>query len=181
MASVDCIEIKTRSDLRNGDAMMNPQDFDEFENSVPETFRSALRSRYGPVPEVSSDIDRAILADARRHLAPLIQPIRRRRWSTWKLTAIASTIAAAAVMFFVRSPDVVDVSRDAIVSDSAGIPSDELLMQDLDGSGRIDILDAFAIARRIRSGQALPVHDVNGDGQWDQADINEVAQRAVML
>ena len=53
--------------------------------------------------------------------------------------------------------------------------------RDLDGNGRVDILDAFAVAREIRSGRNQSEFDINGDGRLTQADGNEIAQRAVTL
>jgi hypothetical protein len=148
--------------------MTNPQDFDESESALPDAFRSAMRSRYGPVPEVPPEIDRAILADARQHLLTNAPIIKRRRFNAWKVAAFASTMATAAVLFLAFSPRSVDGPRESVA-------------QDLDGNGRVDILDAFVMAREIRSGRGQSIHDVNGDGQLDQTDINEIAQKAVML
>ena len=148
--------------------MTNPQDFDESESALPDAFRSAMKSRYRPVADVPSEIDRAILADARRHLSTGISPLKRRRFSAWKVAALASTMATAAVLFLALSPNSVDGPQESVA-------------QDLDGNGRVDILDAFVMAREIRSGRGQSTHDVNGDGQLDQTDINEIAQRAVML
>lgn len=148
--------------------MTNPKDFDESESALPDAFRSAMKSRYGPATNVPAEIDRAILADARRHLLANAPIIKRRRFSTWKLTALASTMAAAAVLFLALSPKFEDGPQVSVA-------------QDLDGNGRVDILDAFVMAREIRSGRGQSIHDVNGDGQLDQTDINEIAQRAVML
>ena len=55
------------------------------------------------------------------------------------------------------------------------------MARDLDGNGRVDILDAFAVAREIRSGRNQSEFDINGDGRLTQADVNEIAQRAVTL
>jgi hypothetical protein len=77
-------------------------------------------------------------------------------------------MVAAAVLFLALSPK----SED-------GPP--ESVDEDLNGNGRVDILDAFVMACEIRSGRGQRIHDVNGDGQLDQTDINEIAQRAVML
>ena len=147
--------------------MTNPQDFNESESALPDAFRSAMKSRYRPVADVPSETDHVILTDARRHFSTSNPLIRRRRFAAWKLTALASTMAAAAVLFLALSPKSVDGPRETVA-------------QDLDGNGRIDILDAFVMAREIRSGRGKVIHDVNGDGQLDQADINEIAQRAVM-
>jgi hypothetical protein len=51
---------------------------------------------------------------------------------------------------------------------------------DLDQSGRVDILDAFAMARLIRDGGS-GAPDVNRDGRLDHLDIDLVAGEAVML
>jgi len=53
---------------------------------------------------------------------------------------------------------------------------------DVDRSGRVDIVDAYALAVRLRSGQHLePVYDVNGDGKVDERDVDEIARRSVAL
>ena len=52
----------------------------------------------------------------------------------------------------------------------------------IDGSGRVDILDAWALARRLRApangGAGM---DVNGDGRVDRGDVDAVAMVAVRL
>ena len=53
---------------------------------------------------------------------------------------------------------------------------------DLDGSGRVDILDAFVFSRRIeRDNQISPEWDFNGDGKVDRKDVDTVAGWAVKL
>jgi hypothetical protein len=54
--------------------------------------------------------------------------------------------------------------------------------EDVNRDGRVNILDAFQLAREIRSGTELPrALDVNGDGVVDQADAEAVAAEAVSL
>lgn len=50
---------------------------------------------------------------------------------------------------------------------------------DLNGDGIVDIMDAFALARRIEAGETGP--DLNGDGRIDQQDVEIIATRAVRL
>ena len=50
-----------------GDVMKEDMDFDEINEELPDAVKSALRNRFGPVPDVPSNIDQSILADARRH------------------------------------------------------------------------------------------------------------------
>jgi hypothetical protein len=53
---------------------------------------------------------------------------------------------------------------------------------DVDGNGRIDILDAFALARRLEAGPVTDRRlDVTGEGIVDRLDVKAIAQRAVAL
>jgi hypothetical protein len=162
-----------------GDEMMSDKDFDEIEDTLPEVVKSALSVRYGAAPSVPSEIDESILADARRHFEQSgpasLRPARRRKISAWKWTAIASTITAACAAFVVWQP--AEKSGEAFteatkVQDSAG--------SDVDRNGRVDILDAFALARQMRDGVGSG-HDINRDGRFDQLDIELVARESVKL
>jgi hypothetical protein len=55
--------------------------------------------------------------------------------------------------------------------------------EDLNHDGRVDILDAFDLARTLktRPGLTSPVMDVNGDGVVDERDVTSLAARAVQL
>lgn len=157
-----------------GDAMTNSVNEDDPDDRLPDILRSALNDRYGAVPDVPEAVDRAILADARRHLATRVAPKRWSRWTSWKVAALASTIAAACLVLAVRSPW---TQSDSLRSEVA----QKAFGRDLDGNGRVDILDAFAMARDIRNGRTLSMYDVNGDGRQDQSDVDELAKQAVML
>ncbi len=54
---------------------------------------------------------------------------------------------------------------------------------DVDGSGTLDILDAFALARAVERDGGTPTrgHDFNGDGRVDRQDADWLADRAVAL
>jgi hypothetical protein len=53
---------------------------------------------------------------------------------------------------------------------------------DVDRNGRVDIIDAYALAVRLRSGQKVdPAYDVNGDGKVDERDVEEIARRSVAI
>ena len=53
---------------------------------------------------------------------------------------------------------------------------------DIDQNGRVDIIDAYALAVRLRSGQKLDLsYDVNGDGKVDERDVEEIARRSVAI
>ena len=51
---------------------------------------------------------------------------------------------------------------------------------DIDHNGRVDILDAFTLARRIEQGPEHGV-DVNKDGVVNKADVDAIAAQAVKL
>jgi hypothetical protein len=53
---------------------------------------------------------------------------------------------------------------------------------DIDRSGRVDILDAFKLARHIKAGlQPSKKWDMNGDGLVNRKDVDLVAFAAVRL
>ena len=61
-------------------------------------------------------------------------------------------------------------------------PAAALARWDLDQDGRLDILDAFALARELKQGGTRNVQwDVDGDGQVDERDVAAIAARAVKL
>jgi hypothetical protein len=60
-------------------------------------------------------------------------------------------------------------------------PASIALKADLDGNGRVDILDAFYLARRVGKPSPQPTWDINGDGKIDQADIDAIAAQAVRV
>lgn len=47
---------------------------------------------------------------------------------------------------------------------------------------RMDIIDAYSVAARLRNGQAVEASwDLNGDGKVDAQDVEEIARRSVSL
>jgi hypothetical protein len=61
-------------------------------------------------------------------------------------------------------------------------PGRELAREDLNHDGRVDILDAFQLAREAQSGtKADQGRDLNGDGVVDQRDAEFIAAQAVKL
>lgn len=53
---------------------------------------------------------------------------------------------------------------------------------DVDGSGRVDILDAYLLALRLERGAGANARlDVNGDGVVDRADVERIARMSVAV
>jgi len=54
--------------------------------------------------------------------------------------------------------------------------------EDVNRDGEVDILDAFALAKELKSGHPPgPGLDINGDGVVDEKDVATIAARAVRL
>ena len=117
-------------------------------------------------------VDAAIAAAARRDLRPVARP-RRLVWRIAAPLAAAAAVAIAATVTFLQ-PSRVPAPRVAIAGD-------------LDGSGLIDVLDAYVLARSLQTNAALPGTvsegwgDINADGVVDRRDVDALAMQAVAL
>ena len=120
-----------------------------------------LKRLYGVDLQVPGEVDRVVSTMARRHFAAGKPRRRAARW-TWGAAAAAAVLVAVLCypQFYGAAP----------------------VRGDVDGSGEVDILDAFALARMIRE---KPVEsttwDMTNDGLVDQGDVDAVAMVAVKL
>jgi len=79
-----------------------------------------------------------------------------------------------------ESPLTVAMNTDDEIS--TGKSRQIMQKQDLDRSGRVDILDAFYLARQIEKQLELQNQwDVNGDGTVNQNDVDAIASTAVRV
>ena len=144
------------------------------EPQLPAALVEALGGLHPRGPAVPGGVDRAILSEARAGYT------RRRRF--WLATrAVGATAAAAAAI--VLAVVAVRERRHAVpapVAATRGV-GQAGLSGDLDGNGRVDVLDAFLVARRVRDGTTTPGNDVNGDGVVDQRDVDRVAGLVVSV
>jgi len=131
------------------------QETEQFDQ-LPPALIEHLRRREHAVSVMTPAVDRAVLAAAREQFSTgSVQPPVRRRW----VYPAAAAAAAAIVALFVAQPfehGNVDAVR---------------LADDVDGSGRVDVLDVFALAR-ARAGDPAAVR---------QNCIDEVDDRIVAL
>lgn len=137
---------------------------DEPKLSAPPKLVDALSRVSDKVVFVPPAVDEAIIRAAHRHLQP-----RRRIWLRWPrlLPATAVTLLLFGWALWIIQPF---SSRPA------------KLLGDVNGDGQIDILDAFALARCVKtSPSACLQFDMNGDGVIDRSDIELLASRAVRL
>ncbi len=163
--------------------------FDEdLELRVSPKLSEDLNALFKPQFSVPPELDRAIMDRANQRLV-------QRHWrhrifhhiSIWRIAA------AAAVIIFAFSLNLTQkhgpsTSRTVLVKAQA---------VDIDRNGRVDILDAFKLARLIESAESTdkslsPVSsteqalrkqgwDINGDGLVDRNDVDLVALSAVRL
>ena len=129
-----------------------------------------------PQPRVPAALDQKILAAGH---AEMLAQFRRRRIIRW--TSLGSAAAAAIVVVALVLPK----GRTA---DETSAPVAALARAgDLDRDGRVDILDAFNLARRIAAHHGpitsgvSKTEDVNGDGIVDQKDVDLIARMAVRV
>jgi hypothetical protein len=148
---------------------MNDQN-ENFDNDVShgvtKRFSLDLGRLFSPGRPNLFAVDRAVAEAARLHLA---MPVRRLLWVRWAAPlAAAAAIALGCVLWFGHSP--------------AGRVQTAFAAEDIDHNGRVDIVDAFQLARHIESGHGInPLWDFNGDGVIDRKDVDEVASAAVAL
>ena len=131
----------------------------------------ALGGLYRRELRVPAEVDRGILAEARAGFAR-----RRRFWLAARAGAAAAAVAAAvAVVVFLYVDRGRGTARPVAATHAAAAG-------DVDGSGRVDILDAFVLARKVEAGTAAaPGEDVNGDGVLDRDDVDRIAAMAVRV
>lgn len=144
-----------------------PENHDaSVESPVPARLVEALRGIDAPRAAVPKAVDERILMRARRRLAT-----GRRRFK-WRMATIGALAAAVAIVFILP----------AFLSHAPSPSQAPTLSGDIDGNGRIDILDAFALARHIeRKEKTAAGWDVNADGRIDRRDVDAVARIAVRL
>ena len=143
---------------------------DEFEapKKLAEDLRSLYRGRVGAPPEV----DRAIIDMCHRRLTRRRRPVLVLRWAAAGAAA-AALLVGISIMLRERRP---------LASRAAPALHRVATLEDVDRNGRVDILDAFALARHLEgAGTPRNEWDFNGDGDVNKADVDLVAMAAVSL
>ena len=143
---------------------------EEFtDESLPKPLIDALRRIEGHRDVlVPPEADAAILASAQFAIA-------RRRWRRRAYRIVATSGAAAAVLMIGAW------WGGLLHRQTTPSPQSIALRNDLDGDGRVDILDAFYLAKRIDGPNPQKSWDVNGDDKIDRADVDAIAAVAVRV
>jgi len=128
---------------------------------------------FKPQLSVPPEVDRAVMYQANRRFV-------QRHWrhrvfrhiSLWRIAAAAAVIIFAFSLNLTEKPGP-STSRSVLVKAQA---------VDIDRNGRVDILDAFKLARHIESADNTEKNwDINGDGFINSNDVDLVASAAVSL
>ncbi len=174
---------------------------DELE--IPERLRADLRALEEPVPEVPVSLDAAILAEAAERLGGDRASETSDADSTESIISFDEAAARVAEERAARESRSAD-SRPAGAAPGSGPRygmwaailivavvvwigrltwfGPEASAKDIDGNGRVDILDAFVLAKRLEGGEAPPeTWDFTGEGQINVDDANAIAREVVAL
>ena len=144
---------------------LNPHTEDE-DLQAPNSLVEALNHLYKERVFVPPAVDDAMSREARKHL----QRLQRTKpgWKPWLSWAAMAACLTLAIWLGER-----------LTRPSGG---KSFAREDINRDGRVDILDAFALARKIETGGTLdPRWDINGDGRIDRVDVKAIAARAVSL
>jgi len=149
----------------------NEQFDDNLDLQLSDEFKTDLANLFKPGHSIPPEIDRAILDKASGRIL-----VRQRRYRIIRRIGIVAATAAVILLAF---------SLDLSKKSKTQAPSAYLAQTvsfDIDQSGRVDILDAFKLARNIESSDHVDSNfDMNKDGIVDRKDVDTVALAAVAL
>lgn len=131
-----------------------------------------LATLYSGSIEIDRAADDSVRAAIRAHYAGFP---RRRLAHRWRIVSIGTAAAAAVVLAVILW----ELQPSTVPSPSLALHQPA----DFDRSGRVDILDAYRLARRLQSPQP-PIDssfDINADGTVDGGDVDAIAMQAVSL
>jgi len=149
----------------------NNRQFDDLDRHVSDRLRQDLRGLFEPPGTVPARADKIILDQALQRLAQPRPLIIRLRWAAG-IAAAAAVVTVGVSLYQGPNHQSSIVNHQSVAVGRA----------DVDANGRVDILDAFQLARSIETrGPVAPQWDLNGDGRIDKDDVNLVALAAVHL
>ncbi len=139
---------------------------------VSPEFSADLNGLFKPQFSVPPELDRAIIDKSHQHFIPkhwrgrIFQHV-----SLWRIAAAAAVIIFAFSLNLTQKPGPTTSQFNLVEAQAV----------DIDRNGRVDILDAFKLARHIESADAEKKWDINGDGFINRKDVDLVASAAVSL
>lgn len=152
--------------------------FDEnYDSQALGNLAGDLKGLFESSSLVPGEVDRAVLDRARQKLT---RRPRRLSWPRWAAAGAAAAVIFLAVLLqtdFSPMPERTSKSVAPLLEAAAAS-----LPRDIDLNGRVDILDAFKLARHVESAKAVETKwDFNGDGLVNRKDVENIAFAAVRL
>jgi predicted anti-sigma-YlaC factor YlaD len=129
-----------------------------------------------PFEDEMATLALAHAARVRAKLAAVAPETGRRR-----ISRVAPWAAAAAAVVIVAVAGALWRTGFGSSSTAAKPPAAIARIDDVNRDGRVDVLDAFALARAVEAGDGRSTWDVNRDGAVDEGDVDAVALAAVSL
>jgi len=164
----------------------------EHENlEAPPRLVAALRQLPKEPVFVPPTVDEALMKAARQHLGK-----REKKGISWfRLLPWSVATAGVAAAVFLTYPHAKErpgrsghqgAERSKMTASETGLEPRSHgaadVRQDLNGDGKVDILDAFILAKKLQGAPFRdPSLDVNGDGVIDRRDVETIAAHAVSL
>lgn len=140
-----------------------------------------LKGLYGVGVSVPGEVDRAVLDRAGRRLTRRSRRLSWPRWARrWRVAGAAAAVVLLALVLQTNLSPLSDSGEKAPVLLSKAVSPE--IPADIDLNGRVDILDAFKLARHIESETPFkPEYDLNADGVVNRKDVDSIAFAAVRL
>jgi hypothetical protein len=145
--------------------MNEPEHDDASEPRIPAKLAAELKALYTPPRPVPMFVDASVLGKAQRFLAQIreLRSVIRLPQALAIAAAVALAVLVGSLLFSSKRPA-------------------SMAREDVNADGRVDVLDAFALARQLQQGAVLDRQfDFNGDGVVNQRDIDAVANQAVKV
>lgn len=142
---------------------------------IPARLENDLRSAFGGFGGVSAEVDRAVLGMVQGVAAGASS---RRRRVQGRLVLMSGGVAAAAAVVWMVWAMGPNFARRGVPAPSGAGAMAATVAGDLNGDGRVDMLDALIEAERLKAGKGI---DFNKDGRVDSGDVDAIAMSAVKL
>jgi hypothetical protein len=143
----------------------------------PDKLIEDIKNLHKQTAQIPPEVDRTIINRAHEHFAQ--KEFNKTKKRRFRLVHLWKVAAAAAVIILAFSLDLTHKSEQQFSLSSISYEDQDT---DIDRNGRVDILDAFTLAKQIESDRYNEAEcDINGDGMVDNKDIDAVALAAVRL